>query len=76
MGRMKTFGLLFGFEWWGRLRPAEMTTPDGQRLVPLFLGLWIRWPLRQDVIESPRIEWAGDIDVDWDNLQYPDGAGK
>jgi len=41
MDNMKRFWI-FGFERWGRLRPAEMTTADGVRLVPLALGVWIR----------------------------------
>jgi hypothetical protein len=41
MGHMRTFWI-FGFEWWGCMRPAQMTTADGRRFVPLFWGLWIR----------------------------------
>ena len=47
MGRMKILWRLFGFEWWGGLRPAEMTTPNGWRFVPLLWGLWIRRPARR-----------------------------
>jgi hypothetical protein len=41
MGNMKTWWI-FGFEYWGSLRPAEMTTAKGVRYIPLFLGLWLR----------------------------------
>jgi len=37
---MKTY--FFGFEWWGSLRPAEMTTPQGVRYVPVLFGVWLR----------------------------------
>ncbi len=43
MGHMKTWWI-FGFEWWGGLRPAEMTTGKGKRYIPLLLGLWLRCP--------------------------------
>ena len=36
------FWWFFAFQWWGGLRPAEMTTPDGRRYVPLALGVWVR----------------------------------
>ena len=39
MGHMKIWWI-FGFERWGGLRPAEMTTRDGARYVPLCCGLW------------------------------------
>jgi hypothetical protein len=41
MGNMKTWWI-FGFERWGDLRPAEMTTAKGVRYIPLFRGLWLR----------------------------------
>lgn len=41
MGHMKTWWL-FGYEWWGKLRPAEMITQKGVRYVPLLWGLWLR----------------------------------
>jgi hypothetical protein len=40
MGHMRTWWI-FGFEWWGCMRPAQMTT-KGTRYTPLFLGLWLR----------------------------------
>jgi len=43
MGHMKAWWIL-GFEWWGKLRPAEMITAGGRRFVPLFWGLWLRQP--------------------------------
>jgi hypothetical protein len=48
MGNMKFFWL-FGFEWWGSLRPAEMTTAKGVTYAPLFLGLWVKRPTRRAV---------------------------
>lgn len=41
MGNMKRW-FIFGFEWWGGLRPSEMTTADGKKLIPLILGIWIQ----------------------------------
>ncbi len=41
MGHMNTWWI-FGFEWWGGLKPTEMTTGKGVRYFPLFLGLWIK----------------------------------
>ena len=41
MGHMKTWWI-FGFERWGGLRPAEMTTATGTRYIPFILGLWIK----------------------------------
>lgn len=41
MGHMKTWWI-FGFEWWGDLRPAEMSTSDGRVFQPWILGLWIQ----------------------------------
>ena len=41
MGNMKTWWI-FGFEWWGAMRPAQMVTGEGARYTPLFLGLWLR----------------------------------
>jgi hypothetical protein len=43
MGHMRTFlGGRLGFEWWGAMRPAEMTTAAGVRYIPILLGLWRR----------------------------------
>ena len=39
MGHM-LFWWKFGFEWWGTMRPAQMTTPNGKIYKPLFLGIW------------------------------------
>ncbi len=52
MGHMKTWWL-FGFEWWGGLRPAEMTTKKGMRYVPLFWGLWLRQVKKKE--KKPRV---------------------
>jgi hypothetical protein len=41
MGHMKTWWV-FGFEWWGTMKPAGMTTAEGITYIPLFCGLWIR----------------------------------
>lgn len=46
MGNMK-FWWIFGFEWWGSLRPAEMKTARGDCYIPLFLGIWLRRPTRR-----------------------------
>jgi hypothetical protein len=46
MGNMK-FWWIFGFEWWGGLMPAEMTTAKGVRYVPLILGLWLKRPTKR-----------------------------
>ena len=46
MGNMK-FWWIFGFEWWGGLMPAEMTTAKGVRYVPLALGLWLKRPTQR-----------------------------
>lgn len=43
MGNMKTF-FVFGFERWGGLRPAKAWNKNGRCFVPVFLGVWIRWP--------------------------------
>jgi hypothetical protein len=45
MGKMKLF-LLVGFEWWGKLKPAQMWTKKGHCYIPLILGIWIRWPFQ------------------------------
>ncbi len=39
MGNMKTWWI-FGYEPWGNLRPASMTTKDGRKYIPLFWGIW------------------------------------
>lgn len=41
MGHMK-YWFIFGFEWWGAIRPASMKRKDGAVYKPLFLGLWIK----------------------------------
>jgi hypothetical protein len=39
---MKTLGC-FGFERWGRLRPAAMWTSKGVKYTPTIIpGLWVR----------------------------------
>lgn len=43
MGHMRRWWI-FGFEWWGRFRPAIMWTASGEALHPLVLGVWIRCP--------------------------------
>ena len=49
------FFWIFGFEWWGDLRPAEMRTSKGDRYVPLFFGIWLRRPTKHiaDVWHMP-----------------------
>jgi len=41
MGNFKTFWI-FGFEWWGGLRPEKMWDRRGRCFRPLFGGIWIR----------------------------------
>jgi hypothetical protein len=53
MGNMKFFWL-FGFEWWGGLRPAEMTTAKGVTYVPLFWGLWVKRLTKRAADVKPR----------------------
>lgn len=43
MGHMKYWSI-FGFEWWGAMRPASMKRKDGIVYRPLFLGVWIKKP--------------------------------
>lgn len=35
---------IFGFQWWGAMRPACMWTKAGKYYEPLEFGLWIRVP--------------------------------
>lgn len=48
MGNIRTWWV-FGFEWWGSLRPAEMITTDDRRYIPLFWGLWLRAQQNDDM---------------------------
>jgi hypothetical protein len=41
MGHMRTW-FIFGYEPWGKLRPAYMITKTGIKYIPLAFGLWIR----------------------------------
>jgi hypothetical protein len=41
MGNMKTW-LIFGFRWWGGLRPSKKWKVTGECYKPLVFGLWIR----------------------------------
>jgi hypothetical protein len=41
MGNFKSWWI-FGFERWGGLRPASVTTKKGVVFIPLFWGLWLR----------------------------------
>lgn len=58
MGNMKFFGV-FGFEWWGGLRPAEMTTAKGVTYIPLFWGLWVKRPTKRAPDGLPGCEKCG-----------------
>lgn len=43
MGNFKRFKFLwfeFGFEWWGDLRPENVTLVDGTVFKPVGLGFW------------------------------------
>lgn len=40
---MKTWSI-FGFQWWGAMRPAYMWTKDGKCYMPIEFGLWVRVP--------------------------------
>jgi hypothetical protein len=41
MGNLKTW-FIFGYEKWGKLKPAYCCTADGIYFKPLVSGLWIR----------------------------------
>jgi hypothetical protein len=41
MGNMKTW-FIFGFEKWGGLKPAYCIDNKGNKLKPLFWGIWIK----------------------------------
>lgn len=45
MGKMRTWWI-FGFEWWGKYKPASMTKPDKNNEMicykPLIFGVWIK----------------------------------
>lgn len=34
------FWWIFGFQWWGNMRPAAMVTKEGKMYIPWFLGIW------------------------------------
>jgi hypothetical protein len=53
MGNMKTWWI-FGYEPWGNLRPANMTTKDGRKYIPLFCGIWIKG----DCMDEPQEIWV------------------
>jgi hypothetical protein len=43
MSKMKVFWII-GYEFWGKLKPSKMWNKKGQCFIPMFLGIWLRWP--------------------------------
>ena len=41
MGHMK-YWWIFGFEWWGAMRPDTMQRKNGDVYKSLFLGIWVK----------------------------------